>query len=360
MEYVLMNTDHPVLLFDDEFSDIQIQDRQFLPYMLKDYIKSTSEARSMQEALSHITTLKDFLAARTLNLSRENAKVILNVAALPQSLRTDERIKITFACRGLNMEDNFWLRRSDEIVSFDDINLRKWHLSEASYDIAILGKHISVTQQSLVPDLSAGGMFPKYWHRNGDKIELWKADKTHGLNSDSEIEAAEILRKAGCNCIEYKRVEKDGYVFSVCDCFTSDRFSLVKAIDIMDWCQHTKQNFDKLVSQYSRDFANMVVADCLLGNTDRHNENWGFLVDNDTNTIVSMAPVYDLNQALVIDRLGNSRELSDLIYEPCNTTFIDALHQYYPKCTLTFETNILPEKVFARLQEVSYTKSTQS
>ena len=37
----------------------------------------------------------------------------------------------------------------------------------------------------------------------------------------------------------------------------------------------------------------------LVGNTDRHPENWGFLIDNDTNRWISLYPVMDFNQSFL-------------------------------------------------------------
>ncbi len=44
-------------------------------------------------------------------------------------------------------------------------------------------------------------------------------------------------------------------------------------------------------------FWDMFVVDALIGNTDRHNGNWGFLVDNKTNKI-EFAPIYDCGSCL--------------------------------------------------------------
>ena len=41
----------------------------------------------------------------------------------------------------------------------------------------------------------------------------------------------------------------------------------------------------------------MNILDYLVGNTDRHWGNWGFLVDNETNRPVSLHPLMDFNQA---------------------------------------------------------------
>lgn len=336
MEYILMNTNRPILSFDDEYSYLNVIDNDFLPYSIKDYVISTDRADSIRTAIKHLSALKDFLIARTLNLSREHAKVILNIAALPQSLKPSEKLKIVYACRGLNMEDNFWIKTEKEKLTFDDINLRNKHLSESSYDIAILGRHISATLSSLETDLMLGGMFPKYWHRNGKIIELWKTDKSGGLNCECEVKASQLLNEAKIPCIIYRKAKRDGLVFSVCDCMTDDDTSLVKATDIADWCRHTNKDFSEFLKNYEKSFANMVIADFVLGNTDRHMENWGFLINNSTNKIISLAPLYDLNQALVIDTMGNSNALGELIYEPCNISFNEAAEKYAPLSDIEF------------------------
>ena len=44
-------------------------------------------------------------------------------------------------------------------------------------------------------------------------------------------------------------------------------------------------------------FWEMFVIDCLIGNTNRHNGNWGFIKDN-TNNSVEFAPIYDCGSCL--------------------------------------------------------------
>lgn len=329
-----MNTDIPVLEFSDEFDYYKVLNNQYLPFCLRDYIKETS---NFSEALKYISAIKDFLVSRTLNFSRENAKIILNVSALSQSLKTDEKLKIVYACKALNFEDNFWLREEDSDLKFNDVNLRQHKLSDVSYIIAILGKHISATRDELIPDLMSGGLFPKYWHRNNDHLELWKTDKSHGINSRCEVLASRILLQSGVKCIKYWHEVKDGLHFSVCNCFTDNNYSLVHATDIIDWCNHTKQLYKDYINLYIDDFATMVICDYVLGNTDRHSDNYGFLIDNTYNSVIGLAPLYDFNQALVIDQLNNSEALDSLIYEPCNMTFRDSIDLYKTKVHIDFK-----------------------
>ena len=52
----------------------------------------------------------------------------------------------------------------------------------------------------------------------------------------------------------------------------------------------------------------MNVVDYLIGNTDRHWGNWGFLVDNKTNKLTKLHPLMDYNKAfLSYDKLSGAR-----------------------------------------------------
>lgn len=349
----LMNTDTPVLTFDDE--SIELHSEQFLPYCLKDFLATGAKN-------AHITALRDFLAARTLSMSRTNAKVILNSAMLPQSLKTPERLKIVYACRGVTMTDNFWIKNEGEVLKFSDVCLRKHRLSEISYDIAILGKHVSATAEELSPDLMTEGMFPKYWHRENGTVSLWKTDKTEGqICTKAELEVSDILDTTNASHVRYRKEERDGRIFAVSDCFTNDEVSFVPAQDIRDWCEHTGQTFSEWIKDgYLEQFSNMCVTDYVLANTDRHFLNWGFLVDNKTNDIRCFAPLYDHNQALVADQMGT--DISVLDYEPIGrveseTPYLDAVLQYKDYATIRFDESKLSAACKERLRQLDLDRS---
>ena len=66
----------------------------------------------------------------------------------------------------------------------------------------------------------------------------------------------------------------------------------------------------------------MFVVDALLGNFDRHNGNWGFLVDSKTQE-TSIAPIYDCGSCLLPQAdekimkavLAKEEELNARIYQ---------------------------------------------
>ena len=88
--------------------------------------------------------------------------------------------------------------------------------------------------------------------------------------------------------------------------------------DILDTIEH--QAFVDPVIVYER-FWQMFVVDALIGNFDRHNGNWGFLVDESTQTS-SLAPVFDCGSCLLPQAddhimrlcLANEDEMNARIY----------------------------------------------
>ena len=62
--------------------------------------------------------------------------------------------------------------------------------------------------------------------------------------------------------------------------------------------ENTINSFEMMSSaEIKEHFWNMFIVDALLGNFDRHNGNWGFIVDRDTHK-VEIAPVYDCASCL--------------------------------------------------------------
>lgn len=331
-----MNGDRLVLRFDFEDTYIEVVNNEFLPFELRDYVKTTtSTIEGVKKTLSDIETLKDFLVSRTLNLSRQNAKNILNIAALPQSLKISERMKIALCCHDLIMTDQFWIKKDTEDIRYSSVDLKKKRLSDASYEIAILGKRISATQEELIPDLSTLGMAPKYWHQKDGEVFISKTDTDGASSVESELRACSYLEKMGIDCVHYDSYARDGIRFAISKCIANEQVSLIHAQAVRDWCAHTNRDFLLFVTEkFLTEFSNMCVCDYVFGNTDRHFENWGFIVDNNTNEIISFAPLYDHNQAFLCDNFHT--DINELIYEPCNTTYLLAIKRYAPYSTADF------------------------
>lgn len=60
---------------------------------------------------------------------------------------------------------------------------------------------------------------------------------------------------------------------------------------------HELNVLDEILRIDRETYYGMNILDYLVGNIDRHPENWGVLVDNQTNEYVSLYPIMDFNQS---------------------------------------------------------------
>ena len=81
---------------------------------------------------------------------------------------------------------------------------------------------------------------------------------------------------------------------AVSKCFTSKDIGYVTAGDMI-------QNYDINTNCYEYDMMNL--CDYLVGNSDRHQDNWGYIF-NDTREIIGFAPIFDFNHAFEASELS--------------------------------------------------------
>lgn len=125
------------------------------------------------------------------------------------------------------------------------------------------------------------------------------------------------------------------------------------------------------VKELKKFFWDMFIADCLVGNFDRHNGNWGFLI-NEKEENVKIAPIYDCGSCLypqlddkkISEIINDEKEMEARVYifptsalkvnnkkinyyeyiksmenEDCNNSLLDI----FPKINLNIINNIIEE-----------------
>lgn len=103
------------------------------------------------------------------------------------------------------------------------------------------------------------------------------------------------IEKIVCACEDFTDSNKTLYEFENLALSTNpDKKIETELSDILNVLDENKIiNSAKIKEK----FWNMFIIDALIGNTDRHNGNWGFLVDNQTKE-VEFAPIYDCGSCL--------------------------------------------------------------
>lgn len=290
--YEIMHGERAVARIDMQGHCRIFGDGTYMPYSL--YLDDSDE--ELDTLVNNITNFQYWCAGRILTLDRQYAKEILNSIGMSQAATDRDRAQIALSCRCLTLTDIYWVKRQDEEITFQDVNLYDNHLDNSFIDVSLRGHQITVQNDSLIPDLSTNGCFPKAWLRHAQGFTLLKDGSIRAV--ENELLASRVCQCFRCSQVMYRETNYDGVRVSSSELMTSKRYSIVsrEAFEIYA----VNEELDPIAYILELDgysYYMMNILDYLIGNTDRHWGNWGFLVDNETNRPISLHPLMDFNQA---------------------------------------------------------------
>jgi len=269
---------------------------QYMPYDL--YFEEDDD---IDTRVNNLNVFYHWCASRVLSLDRKYAKVILNSIGMPQAITDKDRAKISLSYHCVSLTDVFWVRNDKDKILFEQINIYNNPLNEALVDLTLKGHQMSVTNkelQELAPDLSTKGCFSKAWIRKNGSFVLLK-------DGGTDVVKREILASRICQCFDFKQVRYSEYFYdgepvTQSEIVTSIDYSIVSkaAFDIYA-VNHDLDTIEICKEIDPETFYGMNILDYLIGNTDRHEENWGFLVENKNNHYISLYPLMDFNQCFL-------------------------------------------------------------
>ena len=220
-------------------------------------------------------------------------------------LSENSTLGITDICRGLSINDSYWVVPEGFTKTFAGCNLYDRRLSEAVALAAFAGTgNFKHRDEVLSPEFTTHGMLSKCWRRHGGRICLYKGGTEGASNTGnepySEYYAWQIAGILGVRAIPYTLTKWNSVLCSRCELFTSREVSYVPAGNVVreggigavyEYCE-------RLGTAYTDSFEDMIVLDAVIANTDRHLGNFGFLADAASNTIISPAPLFDHGNSL--------------------------------------------------------------
>ena len=314
--YQIMHMEKTVAEISDT-GKARIISEQFMPYDL--YLdEEEAESYDIDLRLNNLNNFYHWCASRVLSLDRKYAKEILNSIGAAQAVTDRDRADISLSYHCVSLTDVFWVRKKGEDATFRELNLYDNSLNKAVVEISLKGRQMTVTNRELAPDLSTKGCFPKAWIRDKEGVRLLK-------DGDGDAVRRELLASRICQCFDIPQViyEEDcfeGEPVTRSGLITSKERSMVSkmAFDIYA-CNHGLDTLDVCRSIDPNTYYGMNILDYLTGNTDRHPENWGFFIDNNTNKYISLYPVMDFNQCFL--------SYDDLEGANCQTVLPDRMTQ---------------------------------
>lgn len=289
--YHIMHQDKTAARIDMQ-GHCAIYEPGFMPYNL--FLDDTQE--DLDTLVNNVTKFLYWCATRILTFDRQYAKEILNSIGMAQAVTDRDRAKIALTYGCVSLTDVFWVKEEGDQRTFEQINLYDNHLSNAFIDVALRGRQMTVQDDALVPDLATSGCFPKAWLRTEQGVRLLKDGDPEAVKN--ELLASRVCQCFSCRQVVYEEALYEGITVTSSALMTSKDKSIVTRAAFEIYAANREiEPLSYILKLDSYSYYMMNLLDYLVGNTDRHWENWGLLIDNATNEPVSLHPLMDFNRA---------------------------------------------------------------
>ena len=234
--------------------------------------------------------MEGWLASRAIDTHRTNSRLLKKALRL----RTADDAQVALAVNAATVTDRYWFRPEGSTATYEDIRFKENYFDS----LALRGDPNGFSHKpSRTPELTNTGSYEKCW-RLIDGV--WWMYKSGNQNEYfSELFICRLGEKLGLSMAHYEM--DDGYIRS--RNFTDGtELGFEPIFSIMGENEEYSDCFDAIYAispKLAEQYLLIVWMDTICYNMDRHTENFGFLRDVHTGEIVSMAPNYDNNIALI-------------------------------------------------------------
>ncbi len=305
LNYLLLNKDVPVLRFScirNAFEEVECRELEWL---------------TERKPLGY-HNLTDFLSARQAPKHRKHIEELL------KRYGCDDLEGFLNVTHALSLNDTYWVKPETSPLIWENISLYCNEFDELVSNAAFDGRFSAASLSSTSPEFGTDGQFAKCWVRENGQIMLYKSGSTtFEIEPLSEYLSCQIAERLHLPYVPYDLAFYHEKLISKCRLFTDEATGLVKAHDVIPRGERTVAAMLNYFSSIGSedDFRRMCVLDALILNTDRHLGNFGVLVDNDTQRVLQMAPVYDNNRSLLFDMDDEQLKRTEWCIGTCSPRF---------------------------------------
>jgi len=258
--------------------------------------------------------IEGWFDSRLIDENRTNSRLLKKVLRLKQN----DSVKAALFCHAATITDTYWFQQDDEDLDYSDVRF-----SHNFFDqLALRGdpNAFSLSPEP-TPELTNTGSYEKCWRLEDGDWWMYKSGTHDELFSELFIgKYAEKLQFPVAEYVYYNErfIRTRDFTDNAVLCF-EEITPVVDGDDNYEVCfkaigELSEEYFgDKAILQ--KQYLQILYVDSVCYNMDRHSGNFGFLRDPDNGQIVSMAPNYDNNTALVARGFPNPNRHKDGIIQ---------------------------------------------
>lgn len=273
-----------------------------------------------------LSSLNGWFKNRKIPASRQNIDRVLADINLTS---TDELLLKDY---GLSLSDQYWFKPKSSSIEWEDINYFDHSFSEDMGRKLLDQPNVSDSLSLQSPDNTSDGWLKKAWKIIDGKRYLLKGGSSPFQQEPfNEVVASTIAHHLSFSCVDYQVFTIKDQYYSACEDFIDRDTELIPAWHLVkkerrpnhlspyNWYLKVCHDYGMEDVQASVD--DMLVLDFLIGNTDRHYNNFGVIRDARTLEMKGSAPIYDSGTSLFYNELDRAIHIKkDTPAKPFRTT----------------------------------------
>lgn len=296
MKYILMHR-------EIEVAEIELDELSHITNIYEVYAEGHFPVGTLGKHGVDKTMLAKWWAKRSIPASRSGLRETLDLLhmSVPQELLAK--------CYGLSLSDQYWISPKDKPLMWKEINFFDHDFSEDIGNLLFGYGEFSDSMSLISPDNTSDGQLIKKWKiADGKRVLIKGGSNPYQQEPLCEVIASGIAERLCIPHTKYTLLWEHEKPFSVCQDFITSETELVSAYQIMQ--SRKKPNAlsdyefylscaEQLgVKNIREQTEKMIVLDFLIGNEDRHFNNFGLIRNAVTLEWIGVAPIFDCGTSL--------------------------------------------------------------
>ena len=296
MKYILMHR-------EIEVAEIELDELSHITNIYEVYAEEHFPVGTLGKHGVDKTMLAKWWAKRSIPASRSGIRETLDLLhmSVPQELLAK--------CYGLSLSDQYWISPKDKPLMWKEINFFDHDFSEDVGNLLVGYGEFSDSMSLISPDNTSDGQLIKMCKiAVGKRVLIKGGSNPYQQEPLCEVIASQIAERLCIPHTKYTLLWEHEKPFSVCQDFITSETELVSAYHIMQ--SRKKPNdlsdyefylscVEQLgVKNIREQTEKMVVLDFLIGNEDRHFNNFGLIRNAVTLEWIGVAPIFDCGTSL--------------------------------------------------------------